>query len=181
MMQSIWTVDTWRIVLHLQHINCLRCYFTKLLMIIAKKTSCELHSVLFAVCSCQQDGCHNYANLIQRRCIQHFLCNRVIIQMMHGSEWTLKYDEPEVEIVVRGRSSSATFSTKNYHISMSHERPCFICFVVWPFIIIMTYGRPWCIDHIIMINVTWLHFDQSAKQLIVGHTTVPIEINTWNL
>ena len=31
------------------------------------------------------------------------------IQMMHGSEWTLKYDEPEVENVARGRSPSATF------------------------------------------------------------------------
>ena len=40
------------------------------------------------------------------------------IQMMHGSEWTLKYDEPEVENVARGRRS--------------HERLCFICFVVWP-------------------------------------------------
>jgi len=27
----------------------------------------------------------------------------VNIQMMHGSEWTLKYDEPEVENVARGR------------------------------------------------------------------------------
>ena len=41
----------------------------------------------------------------------------VIIQMTHGGEWTLKYDEPEAE---------------SHHISMSHERPCFICFVVWP-------------------------------------------------
>ena len=28
------------------------------------------------------------------------------------------------------------------------------------------------IDHSIMINVTSRHFDQSAKQLLVGHTTV---------
>jgi len=45
-------------------------------------------------------------------------CERV---MMHGSEWTLKYDEPEVENVARLRSLSATFSTEGYHISMSHE------------------------------------------------------------
>jgi len=32
---------------------------------------------------------------------------------MHGSEWTLKYDEPEVENVARGRSPSATFLTEN--------------------------------------------------------------------
>jgi len=42
------------------------------------------------------------------------------------------YDEPEVENVAQGRSPSATFSTEGHHISMSHERPCFICFVVWP-------------------------------------------------
>jgi len=50
--------------------------------------------------------------------------------MMHVS-MTLKYDEPEAENVARGRSPSATFSTEA-HVSMSHERPCFICFVVWP-------------------------------------------------
>ena len=54
-----------------------------------------------------------------------------VIQL-HGSEWTLKYDEPEVENIARGRSPSATFSTEGHHISMSHEQPCFICFVVWP-------------------------------------------------
>jgi len=36
----------------------------------------------------------------------------------------------------------------------------------------MTHGRPWRVDHMIMINVTSLHFDQSTKQLIVGHTTI---------
>jgi len=41
--------------------------------------------------------------------------------MMHGSEWTLKYDEPEVENVARGHSPGATFSTKGHHISVSHE------------------------------------------------------------
>ena len=35
----------------------------------------------------------------------------------------------------------------------------------------MTHGRLWSADHMIMINIMWLHFDQSAKQLIVGHTT----------
>jgi len=39
--------------------------------------------------------------------------------MMHGSEWTLKYDEPEVENVTRGCKPSATFSTDGHH--MSHE------------------------------------------------------------
>ena len=46
--------------------------------------------------------------------------------MMHGGEWTLKYDEPEVENVTRGRSRRATFSTEGYHISVLHERPCFM-------------------------------------------------------
>ena len=40
------------------------------------------------------------------------LCNVNIIQMMHGSEWTLKYDEPKVENIARGHSPSATFSTE---------------------------------------------------------------------
>ena len=61
------------------------------------------------------------------------------IQMMHDSEWTLKYDEPEVENVARGHSPSATFSAEGHHISMSHERPCFICFVVWPTISLELY------------------------------------------
>jgi len=36
----------------------------------------------------------------------------------------------------------------------------------------MTHGWPWRVDHMIMISVTWLHFDQSANLLVVGHTTV---------
>ena len=43
--------------------------------------------------------------------------------------------------------------------------------VTWLCITAMTQGRPWCIHHSIMMNVTWRHFDQSAKQLIVGHMT----------
>jgi len=35
----------------------------------------------------------------------------------------------------------------------------------------MIHGRPWRVHHSTMMNVTWRHFDQSAKQLIVGHTT----------
>jgi len=42
--------------------------------------------------------------------------------MMHGSEWTMKYDEPEVENVARGRSPSATFSSRGHHISLSHDQ-----------------------------------------------------------
>jgi len=41
--------------------------------------------------------------------------------MMHGSEWTLKYDEPEVENVARVRSPSATFSTQGHHISRDRD------------------------------------------------------------
>jgi len=41
------------------------------------------------------------------------------MQMKHGS--SLKYDEPEIENVARGRSPSATFSTEGHHISMSND------------------------------------------------------------
>ena len=54
------------------------------------------------------------------------------IQMMLGSEWTLKYDEPEVENVARERSPSVTFSNEGHHISVLRKQPCFICFVVLP-------------------------------------------------
>jgi len=63
--------------------------------------------------------------------------------MMHGSEWV------DVEI----------WWTLGWK------------FRKWQFIIIMTHSRPWRVDHSIMIKVTWRHFDESAKQLIVGHTT----------
>jgi len=33
-------------------------------------------------------------------------------------------------------------------------------------------GWPWSGEHMIMLNVTWQRLDQSAKQLIVGHTTI---------
>ena len=49
---------------------------------------------------------------------------------------------------------------------------------MWPFIIIMTHGRPWRVDHSIMTNVTWRRFNQSAKQLIAGHTTVQNSLMT---
>jgi len=67
-----------------------------------------------------------------RRAKLMYVTASITVQMMHGSEWNMKYDEPEVENVARGRSPSATFSIEGHLISMSHERPCFICFVVWP-------------------------------------------------
>ena len=51
--------------------------------------------------------------------------------MLGSSEWTLKYDEPKVENVTRGRCLSVTFSAEGHHISVLHKRLCFICFVVW--------------------------------------------------
>jgi len=39
----------------------------------------------------------------------------------------------------------------------------------------MTHGRSWRVHHSTMMNVTWRQFDQSQKQLIVGHTT----LYTW--
>ena len=42
--------------------------------------------------------------------------------MMHGSEWTLKHGEPEVENVARERSPSEAFSTYGHHIAMSQRQ-----------------------------------------------------------
>ena len=43
--------------------------------------------------------------------------------MMHDSEWTLKYDEPEVEHVACGCSQSATFSIEDiYSDKRSRDR-----------------------------------------------------------
>ena len=36
----------------------------------------------------------------------------------------------------------------------------------------MIHGPPWHVDHSIVMNIMWRHFDQSPKQLIVCHTTV---------
>ena len=44
---------------------------------------------------------------------------------------TWKYDDPRL-YVTQGRSPSVTCSTEGRPISMSHERLCVICFVVWP-------------------------------------------------
>ena len=40
----------------------------------------------------------------------------------------------------------------------------------WHFSIV-TRSWPWIVRHSIMLKVTWRHFDQSAKQLVVGRTT----------
>ena len=54
------------------------------------------------------------------------------IQMMHGSEC-------DIEIWCTWGSKcrlraqpKCDISTEGHHILMSHKRPCFICFVVWP-------------------------------------------------
>jgi len=42
------------------------------------------------------------------------------IQMMHGSEWTLKYDEPEIQNVARWRSPSADiFNQRSSYFSVT--------------------------------------------------------------
>jgi len=65
MMASIWTAGSWRIVLHLQLINCRRCYFTKWPKIITKKTSCELNSVSLAVHIFSAVSCIDGAKIAQ--------------------------------------------------------------------------------------------------------------------
>ena len=47
--------------------------------------------------------------------------------------------------------------------------------VTWPCVIIMTHSPQWRVDHSIIINVLWRCFDQSAKQLIVGHMTIYVD------
>ena len=45
----------------------------------------------------------------------------------------------------------------------------------------MSPGWLWSGEHMIMLNVTWRRFDQSAKQLIVGHTTNGADTNKHQL
>ena len=46
------------------------------------------------------------------------------------------------------------------------------CTVTWPCNIAVLHGRPWRVHHSIMMKVTWQRFDQSAKRLAVGDTTI---------
>jgi len=46
------------------------------------------------------------------------------------------------------------------------------CMAMWPCNSAMLHGQQWYVCHWIMMNVTWQCFDQSAKQLAVGHMTV---------
>jgi len=57
-----------------------------------------------------------------RPCVVFLACVHLALFLTLCIEWTLKYDEPKVE----------HFPTEGHHILMSHERPWFICFVVWP-------------------------------------------------
>ena len=57
-------------------------------------------------------------------CAMPRLLREYIIQMMQGSEWTLKYDEPKVENVHIFNRGSSYFDVV--------RTTCFICFVVWP-------------------------------------------------
>jgi len=89
-------------------------------------------TILTRVSPPSQKTIYNF-NLVVGNTTKHMKHGRScdIIQMMHG-EWTLKYDESEVENVAGGRSPSATFSTEGHRISMSHERLCLTCFVAPP-------------------------------------------------
>ena len=49
-----------------------------------------------------------------------------IIQMMHGSEWTLKYDEPEVENAHEGAARVRHFQPPVHYFN-AQSLPCIIC------------------------------------------------------
>ena len=49
-------------------------------------------------------------------------CHAQLVSLTSLVRATLKYDEPEVEIVARGRSPSTTYYTEGYHISMPLDR-----------------------------------------------------------
>ena len=65
--------------------------------------------------------------------------------MMYGSEWTLKYDEPEVENVARGR----------------HERPCFI---FW------SYDKTRCLTYRHLLSFIVITQGSTAKLYDTEHT-----------
>ena len=52
------------------------------------------------------------------------------------------------------------------------QRRIYLVNVTWLVVIIMTTGRPWHGNHLIMLDVTWRRFDQSVKQLVVGRATI---------
>ena len=93
--------------------------------------------------------------------------------MTHGSEWDMEIWRPEVENVTRGRPWTTVCHTcvcffvwqKKQIERKQKQRRIYLTGICHP-------GWPWSGEHImIMRNVTWWRFDQSPKQLIVGHTT----------
>jgi len=89
--------------------------------------------------------------------------------MTHGSEWDMEIWRPEVENVRRGRPWTTVCHmfcrmTKKQIKRKQKQRRIYLTGICHP-------GWPFSGEHMIMRNVTWRRFDQSAKQLIVGYTT----------
>jgi len=66
--------------------------------------------------------------------ITHCSCKITLNRLCTVVSVTLKYDKPEVENVAshEGAARVRHFQPRVHHLSMSHERPCLICFVIWP-------------------------------------------------
>jgi len=90
------------------------------------RNKCRFEYFLFV---CQRGG--ELANFTGMETVNQNLVIQSIYRWCTVVSWHWN-DEKEVENVARGRIPRGTFSTEVHHISMSHERPCFMCFVVWP-------------------------------------------------
>ena len=119
--------------------------------------------------------------------------------MTHGSEWDTEIWRPSVENVTLGcffpcptndcvsyllsydkknnKKHTQNLKTKN---NVEYILRLHLVNVTWPLqhteAINVKYG-----ERMIMLNVTWRRFDQSVKQLIVGHTTMSIVCRTEDL
>jgi len=52
------------------------------------------------------------------------------VETMHASECDIQLCYHKVHMSAAGQSPSVDISTEGQHISISHELPCFICFVI---------------------------------------------------
>ena len=73
---------------------------------------------------------HNNSSRLQDGARRHQVTIYGVCRWCTVVNATFKYDEPRLKMSYEGQPRS--FSTDSHHIWMSHERSCFICFVVWP-------------------------------------------------